>query len=270
MRTYWIFNTFVPVLQLFILAGAAIYLLRSRWFRGFAGQMRVHISAKIHLDKGKYHILRNVTLPTDGGTTRIDQIIVSTCGVFVIETNNSRGWIFGDPHQARWTQKIFNYTKTFPNPLHQNDKRIKTLQSLLALNDQQIFSIVVFTGSSTFGTDMPDNVIHGTELIRYIRSKDHHLLFDADVKMILSKIEAERLAPSRKPAGTAVGHVRQIAGETRFRKHRFESEMAAPAAFNHDDRSHLIDNEPAFTDSWHNRSWRSEDVDPDFSDRAFQ
>jgi restriction system protein len=78
---------------------SVLYFLKSPWFKGIAGEMLVHISAKIHLNKDKYHVLRNVTLPTADGTTQIDHIIVSEYGVFVIETKNMKGWIFGGARQ---------------------------------------------------------------------------------------------------------------------------------------------------------------------------
>ena len=167
MGTYWILNTFVPILQLSVLVLSVLYFLKSLWFKGFAGEMMVHISAKIHLDKDRYHVLRNVTLPTADGTTQIDHIIVSEYGVFVIETKNMKGWIFGGASQRQWTQKIFKYTKKFQNPLHQNYKHVETLKSILELTDRQIFSVVLFVGSNTFKTEMPENVINGPGLIRY-------------------------------------------------------------------------------------------------------
>ncbi|WP_363330978.1 nuclease-related domain-containing protein, partial [Desulfonatronospira sp.] len=82
-------------------------------------------------------------------------------GVFVIETNNMKGWIYGDPDQPMWTQKIFRHSNRFQNPLRQNYKHTKTLQQLLGLNDDQVHSVVVYVGDSTFKSDMPDNVTYG-------------------------------------------------------------------------------------------------------------
>lgn len=268
MGTYWIFNTFVPILQLSILVLSVLYFLKSPWFKGFSGEMRVHISTKIHLDKAKYHVLRNVILPTADGTTQIDHIIVSSYGVFVIETKNMKGWIFGGPRQRMWTQKIFKFTKQFQNPLHQNYKHVKTLKSILALNDRQIFSVVVFVGSSTFKTDMPDNVIHAAKLIRTIKSKDQHVLFEADVQMILSKIEAERLASTKKTVNAHTDHVRQIVKQKSLRHIGSGSEMPAENPRTHDGCNQ--DMEPAFSDSWQDRSWRFDDMEPEFTDHIIK
>ncbi len=81
-----------------------------------------------------------------------------------------KGWIYGDPDQPMWTQKIFRHSNRFQNPLRQNYKHTKTLQQLLGLNDDQVHSVVVYVGDSTFKSDMPDNVTYGLAYIRYIKS----------------------------------------------------------------------------------------------------
>ena len=138
---------------------------------------------------------QNVTLPTENGTTQIDHIIVSRFGVFVVETKNMKGWIFGSPSQKIWTQKIYKRTSKFQNPLHQNYKHTKKLEALLGLNDQKIYSVIVFIGDSTFKTEMPENVIYGGGYLRYIKSKKQQVLTDSEVKEIMSKIESGRLVP---------------------------------------------------------------------------
>jgi hypothetical protein len=268
MGTYWILNTFFPILQLSVLVLSVLYFLKSPWFKGFAGEMLVHISAKIHLNKDKYHVLRNVTLPIADGTTQIDHIIVSEYGVFVIETKNMKGWIFGGVHQRQWTQKIFKYTSKFQNPLHQNYKHVETLKSLLELTDQQIFSIVVFVGSSTFKTEMPVNVINGPGLIRYIKSKNQHVLFDADVQMILSKIEAERLVPSRETTKAHIDHAKQIVKEKRTSHSSPKCTMTSPISSSDDGWVLEFETEPAFRDSWQDRSWRFDYTESTFQDSA--
>jgi len=51
----------------------------------------VNLAAKFFLDKNIYTLFKNVTLPTEDGTTQIDHVIVSRYGVFVIETKNMKG-----------------------------------------------------------------------------------------------------------------------------------------------------------------------------------
>lgn len=135
---------------------------------------------------------------------------MSEFGVFVVETKNMKGWIFGRPNQKIWTQKIFKHSSKFQNPLHQNYKHVKTLETLLGLNAEQVHSVVVFVGDSTFKTDMPENVTYGGGYVRYIKSKNTPVLTGAQVMEIVSKIKQERMTPSFKTNRKHVKHVKSI------------------------------------------------------------
>jgi len=185
-------------------------ILKSPWFKGLFGEFIVNFSTKMLLDKNKYRLIKNVTLPTGDGTTQIDHIIVSVFGVFVVETKNMKGWIFGSPHQKTWTQKIYRHSFKFQNPLHQNFKHVRTLESLLGLNEKQIHSLVVFVGDITFKTEMPENVTYGFGYSRYIKSKTTPVLTVTQVEEIVARIEQVRLAPSFKTSREHVAHVEEI------------------------------------------------------------
>lgn len=173
-----------------------ITIIKTSWFKGKIGEFWININVKIRLDEKVYHLIKNVTLPTDDGSTQIDHIVVSVYGVFVIETKNMKGWIFGGERQRTWTQKLFKESYKFQNPLFQNYKHTQTLKSLLQLSDDQIHSVVAFTGESTFKTPMPENVTQGGGYIRYIKSKTKPVLPELAVQNIVEKIEQERLTPS--------------------------------------------------------------------------
>jgi hypothetical protein len=187
-----------------------VAVVKTPWFKGISGEFIINLSAKLFLDKEQYHLIKNVTLPTEEGSTQIDHIIVSKFGVFVVETKNMKGWIFGNPNQKTWTQKIFKHTSKFQNPLHQNYKHTKNLESLLGLTDQQIHSVIVFVGDSTFKTDMPENVTYGSGYLRYIKSKTQPVLTESEVNEITNKIESSRLTPSFKTNREHVAYVRNI------------------------------------------------------------
>lgn len=173
-----------------IFIGLAI--LKTARFKGIFGEFLVNLMARIRLDKDTYHVIKNVTLPTGNGTTQIDHIIVSVYGIFVVETKNMKGWIFGGETQKTWTQKIYKYSQKFQNPLHQNYKHVKTLQTLLNLSDNQLYSVIVFVGDSTFKTAMPNNVTYGMGYIRYIKSKTEILFFKTQVEAFIEQIETGR------------------------------------------------------------------------------
>lgn len=181
--------------------------LRSPWFKGLAGEALVALAAKLRLPASTYHRLHNVTLPTPDGTTQIDHIFVSRYGIFVVETKNMKGWIFGGERQAQWTQKIYKRTFRFQNPLRQNYKHVKALESALDVSPEHIHSVVVFNGASRFKTPMPANVTWGGAYITYIKSFTNPVLSESEVRDVLSQIKSGRLAPTRE---THRQHVQQL------------------------------------------------------------
>ena len=206
-------QAFVPLMSAYgwlILLLVLLAFLKSPFMKGVFGEFLVNLAAKRFLDKQRYTLFKNVTLATEDGSTQIDHVIVSQYGVFVIETKNIKGWIFGSPQQKTWTQKIYRHTNKFQNPLHQNYKHTQTLQAVLGLDSGKVFSLVVFVGDSTFKTAMPDNVVYGTGYIRFIKSKTQVLFSDAEVVAINASIQSGRLKPSIKTHRDHVQHVKTL------------------------------------------------------------
>lgn len=190
-----------------------IAFLKSPFMKGVFGELLVNLAAKFFLDKRIYILFKNVTLPTDDGTTQIDHVIVSRYGIFVIETKNMKGWIFGNAQQKTWTQKIYRHTTKFQNPLHQNYKHTQTLQSALELEPDKVFSVVVFVGDSTFKTVMPENVVYAGGYIQFIKNKTQPILTDNEVQDICARIQSGRLKKSFKTHQDHVNHVKTIVEE---------------------------------------------------------
>ena len=168
-----------------------IGFFKSSYFKGRLGEAFVNLSIDRKLDKKNYHLIKDATLPTEDGTTQVDHIVVSKFGIFVVETKNMKGWIFGGEHQKTWTQSIYSHKNKFQNPLHQNYKHIKTLEKLLDLSNDKFHSVIVFVGESTFKTKMPENVIKG-QYTHYIKSKKEVLFTPDEVNEITHKIETSR------------------------------------------------------------------------------
>ena len=168
-------------------------LIKTPRFKGMVGEAFINLGIRLFLDRQEYHLLKDVTLPTPQGTTQIDHVIVSRFGLFVIETKNIKGWIFGNPAHKSWTQQLYRRRHTFQNPLRQNYLHLMTLKSLLGLADHQLHSIIYFIGDSTFKTPMPDNVMN-RGLIRYIKGKTTPVLTPAEVTRVIDTIQRGRLA----------------------------------------------------------------------------
>jgi restriction system protein len=147
----------------------------------------------LSLDRKIYQRFHDVIVPAEDGTTQIDHILISPFGVFVIETKNMTGWIFGSENQAQWTQSLPGGKKfRFQNPLRQNYRHTKCLSEHLDLNPEHLHSVVFFIGESTFKTPMPENVLD-RGLGAYIRTFTDAVFTEAEVREIADSVRALKL-----------------------------------------------------------------------------
>lgn len=107
-----------------------------------------------HLKKmrGEKRWLFNVYLPREGGrTTEIDALLIHESGVYVFESKNYAGWIFGTESQKVWTQCLKPSEKArtrkyhFLNPIMQNNLHLRWLRYQIDKSDElPIYSVIVF------------------------------------------------------------------------------------------------------------------------------
>lgn len=193
---------------------AAYLFLDSPAAKGAAGERRVNSSLKSHLDKRYYHVLADVTLATEGGSAQIDHIVLSRNGIFIIETKNMSGWIFGAEDQARWTQAFRRRKFQFQNPLRQNYKHIKVVQKLLGVELQQMHNVVAFVGSAEPKTTLPVNVVWGVrELSGFIISKHTIHFTDLEIQRFFQCLSSNSLEPSRQTNREHVKNLKTMAAE---------------------------------------------------------
>lgn len=95
---------------------------------------------------GQLVVLKNVYVPTQGKTTEIDLLMIHEKGIFVFESKNYSGWIFGSEDQLNWTQRLQNGEKNrFYNPIRQNRTHINALAEYLGLPSSEFTSYIVFS-----------------------------------------------------------------------------------------------------------------------------
>lgn len=168
-------------------------------FKGFLGETVINVAMWLKLEKDIYHRLNGITLPRDnGGSTQIDHIIVSVYGIFVIETKNYKGWIYGSETQRQWTQSFPNGSKfKFQNPLRQNYLHIKTLADLLGLELRYFHSMIAFIGECELKTrdELPEHVLT-SGMVSYVKKKQDKLLTEDEVASIVEQIESNRFSKS--------------------------------------------------------------------------
>lgn len=117
---------------------------RTFFNKGNYGEFRIFNK----LDKldGENFILCNVYLPTKKGkTTEVDLVMINETGIYVFESKNYGGWIFGNDKDRNWTVTTGKNKYRFYNPIKQNEGHIKALKLNLNLDDDSLYkSYIVF------------------------------------------------------------------------------------------------------------------------------
>ena len=102
---------------------------------------------------GRRAVFRNVLVPRSSGPTgesEVDVLLLHETGVYVMESKNYGGWIFGSESQRQWTQTFENGTKErFYNPVLQNRAHVKALAACLGLPLDAFRSYIVFSERCT-------------------------------------------------------------------------------------------------------------------------
>lgn len=140
-----------------------------------------------------FHLLNNVTILFQDGTTQIDHILISTKGIFVVEVKHYSGWIFGNEKSDQWMQSIYRVKNRFQNPIHQNYRHVKAIQHLLDfLPKEQIHSIVVFSGSAEFKTPIPNGVFYLEQLVSHLNSFQDEVISSNRLEFCVGRLECKR------------------------------------------------------------------------------
>lgn len=156
-------------------------------FRGWIGEKKTTFYLWLSLPNKSYHKFHNIVLPSKNGTTQIDHLIVSVFGLFIVETKNKKGWIFGSEKEVNWTQSIYGKKYSFQNPLRQAFRQKKILSEFLNLDESKIHTVVYFVGGCKFKTILPDNVINSS-VGRFIKQFQNQILSTEDVNQIIKAI----------------------------------------------------------------------------------
>ncbi|AZQ66820.1 nuclease [Silicimonas algicola] len=196
---------------LFGLVAFGVWYVESPGFKGAVGENRVNAGLRRHLSE-EYQIFADLTLPSRGGTTQIDHVVVSRFGVFVIETKNMKGWIFGSADQASWTQIIHGHKTRFQNPLRQNYKHVKAVEEVLGIDGRRVHNLVIFAGSAEPRTSMPLDVSWNVqELVGSILSRRQVLLDEGQVAAISAKLSSQNFQASKDSKRAHIQNVKQSA-----------------------------------------------------------
>lgn len=117
---------FIIVLDILFIAFIAYWKRPST--RGKRGENKVSSAIGNTIENEQY-VINNLILVNDGKSVQIDHIVINPRGIFVIETKNYSGEIYGSESQREWSQ-VLAYGKV-KNKLYLLNAIAYTLESVL-------------------------------------------------------------------------------------------------------------------------------------------
>ena len=136
--------------------------------KGDIGEIRVsHILSRL---PEEYHIFNDVYLENNGFSSQIDHVVISQYGVFIIETKNYSGKIYGSENAEQWTQYLQGKGHKFYSPLRQNQSHAKVIKDILHISPDKIIPIVVFLTCADLHCSTTTPVLYTRQLREYIMS----------------------------------------------------------------------------------------------------
>ena len=110
-------------------------------------------------EPGKQYVINNFCFSVKGKSCQIDHILINSAGIWVIETKNMSGKIYGKEEDGYWRQ-VLGYGNTvnkFYNPKKQNATHIYRLKYILG-NKHIFHNVVCFLDGADLSEVFADNV----------------------------------------------------------------------------------------------------------------
>jgi len=168
--------------------GIIVYRLSFPKTKGYIGEKIVAYYLS-RLDRHEYKVINSLMLKVGDRISQIDHIVVSNHGIFVIETNNNRGWVLGSEDSDYWTRVILKKRDTFHNPIKENYKHIQAIkESLLDFPDVNYISIIAFTKKADVKLNTEIDVVYYTNLKKTIDKYDTKTLTDVQKDDIYTRL----------------------------------------------------------------------------------
>lgn len=198
------------VLIIFIIIVGYLYYLNTPTGKGKTLENRIHRTTKNLAKQLGGLELRDLMLQDDLSTAQIDNLLITSKRLYVIEAKNYNGHIFGSEKQENWTMTVKHvnrkksksgkvYTKThiskhsFYNPIKQNQTHINKILKLTEIHKEMpIHNIVVF-GSKAYLRDVTHSqnvfVINSHQLKGLIIEQEKSKGKEVEVKKMMSFVD---------------------------------------------------------------------------------
>jgi hypothetical protein len=202
---FYMFNNPIVIVILFVVAACVFFFVKPK-LKAFIGEKTI-VAFLSRLDREKYIVMNDLVVWYNGKTFQINQVIVSNYGVFVIETKNYKGLIYGSDYGQFWTQVLKKTKHRFYNPVNQNDEHIRALEYILSeFGPINYIPIIVFPINSKLKVKVKAEVIYSVNLLKTMAKYKEETISNTTKEKICYKLE--RVDKNNK--GTKRNHVKHI------------------------------------------------------------
>lgn len=155
--------------------------------------------------EGVQYVINDCTLRVgEGKTVQIDHILINKHGIYVIETKNYAGRIYGNDNQQEWTQVLQNgrVQNKFYNPVRQNKSHVYHVSQVVNEHIPIISAVVFPQGNIHFIESMGAYNLNG---LRQILEKGEGNVSPEQMKRVF-----EKLSTANDKTITKTEHIQNI------------------------------------------------------------
>ena len=135
----------------------------------------------------EFRTIHDLTFDDGEKTVQVDHLVVSPYGIFVIETKNYSGTIYGKENSEKFTQYLGKSRNDFYSPIKQNRGHIYSLKKILG--DYKYVSIIAFSGNSKLKVETDTFVGYIGDVNKYIKSHKEKVIDPQQINEVMEKIK---------------------------------------------------------------------------------
>ena len=178
---------------------ALILLFVIPLIKGNRGEFLVSKILKDIVEKYGGKIINDVIIVDENQSSQIDHILFHTSGIYVVETKNYSGRIYGKYDQREWTQVLADgrVKNKLYSPIYQNNVHIKRLEHILKINNM-ISCIVLIKGNIK---DIEANNVYSPKTLKsfIIDNINNNKYSTIEIEKFYNEINEYKINPVKTP-----------------------------------------------------------------------
>lgn len=185
LTVYWI----KIAASVVVFGGLMALFIRQSRKQADGGGEKISVKSRIEKLGDEYTVLDDVVVPARYGMIRIDHVVVSPYGIFVLTLVHEPGRVNGREGDDRWEIKSGRQKDVLYNPLWENRKWKNALEK--QLGPYPYIQAVVFT-RARLKSDFGKHVMPFSRLPGFIKKYDKSVLFSDKQQAVIDKIKSLR------------------------------------------------------------------------------